>query len=291
MTAIKLNGLTELQARENLSVIPTIVQQHLDAGEKPQTEGQHFRIVRKHDMESVHNHGCAYFNELIVEKKTDGEWKKAYSTGRLKYRGAYADDVDDWSLNFIRVSILEESASHVTYGVTDGERGVTVYRFSESRPSVVTHFDLKGYQKTAERVKLLETVLKDPTQFRKYAENLPLGGKWGLYGEDPFAFDATGKAIDDVAQAHLIVLPLSHPDRDYDAIIDSYRIFVWLRGVGIGESGPLPSGLHHPGGRFYFVGLGFKAEVAMEKSRPQLKVVAYNNNQHWQNTHDFLLKP
>ncbi len=290
MNAIKLNGLTELQARENLSVIPPLVQQHLDAGEKPQTEGKHFRIVRKHDMESVRNHGCAYSNELRIEKNAGGSWEKVYSTGMLKYRGAYANDIDDWSLNFIRVSILEESESGVTYGVTDGEQGVNVYRFEKERTRLA-RFDLKDHKQTAERIELLQKVLKDPTLFRKYAENLSLGGKWGLYGEDPYAFDATGKAIDDVAQAHLIVLPLSHPDRDYDAIIDSYRIFVWLRGVGIGESGPLPSGLHHPGGRFYFVGLGFKAEVSMEKSRPQLKVVAYNNNQHWQNTHDFLLKP
>lgn len=288
MTAIKLIGLTELQSRENLPAIPPLVQQHLDAGEKPQTEGQHFRIVKKHDMESVRNHGCAYFNELIVEKKTDGEWKKAYGTGRLQYRGAYASDIDDWSLNFIRVSILEESESEVTYGVTDGEQGVTVYRFSEGRPSIVTRFDLKGHDQSAQRIALLQQVIDDPQAFRLYVKN-SRGSKW--LGDDLLAFDKTGNQLADVADGHLVVFPVVHADRDYDAIVDSYKVYVWLKGCGIGEAGPFRTGLRHPGGRFYFVDVGFTADVAMQdQTLPTLTVVAKNNRQRWQATHDFSLE-
>ncbi|MDO8517667.1 MAG: hypothetical protein Q7S26_00025 [bacterium] len=283
-TILSLRSADELRSNEQLAAIPDLVQKYLDMVQSPKLEGDYFRIIVKRDFDAVQNHGCAYFNEFKLEQKRSELWGCVHTTGRLQYRAARAHEADHWEHEFGVASILEESPSKVTYAVATGDGRITVYRFNRGRDKVVS-FDYKGHKAAVERLRQLDAVTKDPAAFAEYVQK-SFGERW-MRHHDPIAFDGQGNKLEDAANAHLVVIPAVHADQPYDAVIDQYKVYVWMRGCGIGEAGPFRTGLRHPFGRFYFVGLDFKAEVAMENSRPRLTVAAWNNGQKWHDSTTF----
>ena len=255
---------------EQIQGIPKLVEQYLEAKERC-SEGKNFRVVIADKSCPTADAGIAYSNELLVEKRQNGVWTKLYSTGMLQYRGAYAYERDDKDLRFLRPMILDESEDEVTYAIATGEGNVKVFRIRGKRPKQLESFGHRQYQETVARKELQSRILDDADAFCAYVEKL-LGDRWyvpkcALPGISCCIFDECGAPIENdypitrdeiTAMTRIMVLLAKHPDREYDAIVDVYRFFVWVKGHGFGSSEELPSGLCHPDGSFYYVGLDFK---------------------------------
>ncbi len=148
MEKIKLQGLNELRAKENLPEVPELVQQYLDTKERKAT-GEFFHIVIHQKNDPKPGAGIAYSNELIIEKKIGDKWSYQYSTGMRQYRGAYSHEIDDWDLSLYDPMILAETKNEVTFAVRTGVGNIKVYCFKESTPALVVSFNKKYYEKTA----------------------------------------------------------------------------------------------------------------------------------------------
>jgi hypothetical protein len=183
----------------------------------------------------------------------------------MKYRGAYARDIDNWDLFLNDPSIFEESEQEVTYALRTGDGNVKVYRFSAEKghPELLESFNVRSFERTRERIELLGNVVKDVEAFRSYVSK-NCGHHWMVTGST--GFDASGNKLDgdkEIAEkAEVCVLLEEHADRDYDAIMDQYRLHLWVKGKGVYVTEASRTGLHHPGGRFYCVGVGMRTALA-----------------------------
>lgn len=277
MEKIKLQGLNELKAKEDLPKVPELVQQYLDTKKRKAT-GEFFQIAIRQKSDPKTGAGIAYFNELIVEKKIGDKWERQYSTGMRQYRGAYDYEVDDWDLSLYNPAVLAETKNEITYAVRTGVGNIKVYRFRESAPVLVVSFNVNDYEKTQERIELLQKLIDDAEAFRAYVEK-GLGHRWNITD------DAT------INDGNVVVLLADHADRDYDAISDLYRIYIWVKGKGFGETETFRTGLHHPGGKFYRVGIGFNVTVINQKAGAiDLVVEVKNESQQWNAKHEICVE-
>jgi len=298
METIKLQDVKILSGKEKLPSVPPLVQQYLDL-KKYQSEGKYFRIIVKQKSDPKSGAGIAYSNDLQIEKQTKGKWEKIYSTGMVQYRGAYNYEIDNWDLSLNDPAILEESENEVVYALRTGNGNVKAYRFSKGQPSQLVVFNARDYKATQERIELLQNVISDAEAFRSYVAK-GLGHRWhtaskiGVWEDDCHIFDATGQKLggDDHDKVEkngdIVVLLADHADRDYDAISDYYQLFVWVRGKGFGVTREYRTGLRHPGGKFYRIGIGFNATITNRgENFLNLTVKVSNSRQQWSESRDF----
>ena len=275
METVRLQGLDELKKQENLSEIPEIVQRYLNTKER-QAEGKHFRIVIDKKSDSKSGAGIAYSNALRIEKRNGKSWSQVYNTGMMQYRGAYNYEIDNWDLSLNDPVILEESKSKVVYALRTGIGNVKVYRFRDrdDEPEALVVFNVRDYKATQGRIELLGKVISDADAFRAYVSK-KLSHRWHI----------TDRATpaDDVE-----VLLLDHADCDYDAISDLYQLYIWVKGKGIGATKIYGTGLYHPGGKFYRIGIGFDVGIINRgRSFLNLVVEVYNRHQQWKKVWNF----
>jgi len=276
MEKIELQGLEELKAKEKLPEVPELVQKYLDL-EKKVAQGNSFRIVINEKSNPVDGHGIAYSNELLVEKKDGDDWVKAYSTGMMKYRGAYASDIDNWDLSLNGPAILKESDNEVIYALQTGVGNIKVCCFRESSSEELISFNIRDYKGTEERIELLQKILDKADAFHSYVSN-DLDHRWRTASQ-VHKHDKYCEVLND---GKVIVLLARHADRDYDAIVDCYQIYIWVQGQGFGHSDVFQTGLHHPGGRFYSIGIGFSATLVNQgRSFVEVEVEPRNRSQGW----------
>jgi len=79
--------------------------------------------------------------------------------------------------------------------------------------------------------------VNDQDAFREYVGN-SLSSSWHT-SDDEMIIDYDGKVGGQYSkqdQNEIVVLLTTHYDRDMDAIVDSYKFNVWVKGVGIGTS-------------------------------------------------------
>jgi len=278
METIKLQDISALTGREKLPRVPRFVKPYLDLA-KYNPEGKYFRIVINHKSNTNTGAGIAYSNELVVEKKIGDKWEEQYSTGMRQYRGAYAHEIDDWDLSLNDPAILKESKDEVTYALRTGGGNIKVYRFKEKYPETLEVFSARDYDNAKRRLDLLKKIADDPKAFEKYVDR-QLGDRWHAGDKE---------VLDD---GKVIVLLVKHYDRDYDAIVNSYQIHVWLKGKGLGASGTFRTGLRHPGGKFYSVDLGLSSAVITSRGRNFLIVntEVRNRSQSWAEKRDFRIE-
>ncbi|MCL4404153.1 hypothetical protein M1432_02320 [Patescibacteria group bacterium] len=242
---------------------------------KPTARGKHFRITIKGKSVDSKTDGMAYSNALIIEQKNGESWRQAYSTGMMQYRGAHNWDIDDWDLSLGKVGILEESKNEVVYALTTGVGKVKVYGFKkgDESPEQLESFSVSDHEATKKRIELLKTVVTDQSAFNAYITE-GLQNRWHV----------TDTA--EMEDRKIIVLLLDHADRDYDAISDLYKICIWIQGQGFWKSGAYRTGLHHPGGKFYRVGISMKATVTNHgQDFAVFSVEVGNRSQQWKQTH------
>lgn len=301
MKTIKLQGLTELKKKENLPEVPKLVQRYLDL-KKYNAEGKHFCVVIESHSNINTGAGIAYSNELIIKKKDGDEWVEVYSTGMREYRGAYAHSVDNRDLSLNNPAIFKESKSEVTYALRTGEGNVKVYRFQKNYPENLVTFNTDDYEKTQKRIELIQKVIDDSESFRSYVEK-SLGSRWhiakkiGVWEDNCQIFDTNGKKLESsdhnkvVEKGEVVVLSAHHSDRDYDAITDEYQFYVWVKGKGIGNTSEFSTELRHPGGKFYYVGIGFSASlVSQGKNFARVNTEVSNKSQKWKATHNLRIE-
>ncbi|RLC36266.1 MAG: hypothetical protein DRP02_12650 [Candidatus Gerdarchaeota archaeon] len=275
METIKLQELAELKAQENLPEIPELVQRYLDTEER-QVEGEHFRIVIDEKSDPKPGAGIAYSNALRIEKRNGELWSQVYSTGMMQYRGAYNYEIDDWDLSLNNPTILEESNDEVLYAIETGVGNVKVYRFrnKDNNPAMLVVFNIRDYKKTQERIELLQKVINDAGAFCSYVSK-SLGRRWDI--------TESATPADDVK-----VLLLDHADRDYDAISDFYQLYIWVKGKGIGATKIYKTGLYHPGGKFYRIGVDFDVSIINRgRNFLNLAIEVYNRRQQWKEVRNF----
>ena len=296
---IKLQSLAELEAKEKklLSEVPELVQSYLDLEER-QPKGEHWEIVIDDQSKPTPNDGIAYSNSLCV-KGSDGSSR--YETGMQQYRGAYNHEIDNFDLQLKDPAILEESEDEVTYAVRTGVGNVKVYRLrrEEERPERLESFNTREHAATQKRIELLQKAFDDPEEFLSYISRSLGHRERAPYQLSAFegcmAFDSSnnplkyGKEIQD--KGDVMVLLLDHADRDYDPVIDSYRLCVWVKGKGFGSSETYQTGLQHPGGKNYIIGVGLGAKIASRDS-DSLGITAEvgNKRQEMKRSHNFRIK-
>lgn len=252
MEKIRLQGLDELKTKEKLPEVPVLVQQYLDIkGHK--ASGDFFRIAIHQKSNTHTGAGIAYSNELVIDKMIGDKWERQYSTGMTQYRGAYNYEKDDWDLSLSDPAILDETENEVTYAVRTGVGNIKVYRFKKSSPALVVSFNAREYESMQGRIELIQKLIDDAEAFRNYVSK-ELEHRWYI------ADDAK------LNDGNVVVLLADHADRDYDAISDLYRIYVWVKGKGFGVTQTHRTGLRHPGGKFYRVGIGLNATIVNESS-------------------------
>lgn len=235
-TTIKLMSAKQLIAQVSIPKAPKLVQQYLDL-ENRSTEGRVFKIEIKQHNNPVSGHGIAYSNELIIHKKTDGQWAQVYTTGPLEYRGAYASDVDNKDQSFKSPAILNESPSELTFGISTGAGNVYIRQFN-GKLKTVDSFDVREYHASKKRAEALQNAVKTNDAFRAYVDSC-LGHHWYVQGVRSFENDK------------FILIVAGHADRDYDAIDDTYCCYLLWKDKGIGFSGHIWTEARHPGGKFY----------------------------------------
>lgn len=298
---VRLCNVSELMAREHIVRIPDLVQRYLDTQER-RMEGKHFMIIIDHKSSPKAGAGIAYSNALRIKKRSGESWSLSYTTGMIQYRGAYANEIDDQDLSFRDLAILEESENEMVYAVRTGEGNVKVYRFSDTRPEPLVVFNINNHVATQKRIKLLQSVIGDSEAFRSYVEE-GLGLRWqtspviSVWESDCKVFDATGQKLknDDFGKVaekgEIVVLLAKHYDRDYDAIVDSYRIFVWVKGKGVGFAKSYDTGLYHPDRRFYTIGISLGAVITNYKEN-SLELIAEvsNTGQQWKESVSFFVE-
>jgi len=282
MEKIELQGLEELKAKEKLPEVPGLVQKYLDTENKV-AHGNSFRIVINQKSNPVDGHGIAYSNELLVEKKNGDDWAKVYSTGMMKYRGAYASDIDNRDLSLNDPAILEESDDEVIYTLRTGVGNIKVYRFRESSSEELISFNIRDHKSTEERIKLLQKILDEADAFRSYVYN-SLGSRWHTAGKIN-KYDDDCKILSD---GKVVILLARHSDRDYDAITDCYQVYIWIQGQGFAQSDVFRTGLYHPDRRFYSISIGFSATLVNQgRSFVEIEVEPKNRSQNWSEKRNF----
>jgi hypothetical protein len=277
MEKIRLQGLDELKVKENLPSVPELVQQYLDT-KKRKAAGEFFRIAIHQKSNSHTGAGIAYSNELVIDKKTGDKWEQQYSTGMQQYRGAYNYEIDDWDLSLSDSAILAETENEVTYALRTGVGNIKVYRFKKSAPALVVSFNAREYESMQERIVLLGKIVDDAEAFRGYVEK-ELERRWYITSDAK------------LNEGNVVVLLADHADRDYDAISDLYRIYVWVKGKGFGVTQTHRTGLRHPGDKFYRVGIGLNATVVNQSAGAiDLAVEVRNRSQQWSAKHEICVE-
>jgi len=248
----------ELHERENVSEVPELVREYMGLDQKD-ASGEHFTIRIEEDTNPVSGHGVAYFNALVVERNNEA----VYTTGFRKYRGAYAGR-DNWDLSFNNPAILRENEDEMVYGLRTGDGNVKVFRFAEGEPKLVHSFDKGAHQRTLERLEILDAVLTDPQAFLEYVKK-QMSGRWSA----PKNLQRTNVQM--LADERITLVLCKHHDRDADAVVDRYRLYVLLKERGVIESSVFRTGSTHPRGRFYTVGLRLQ-DVSREEDTLRFRV-------------------
>ncbi|HWQ59560.1 MAG TPA: hypothetical protein VN420_00215 [Candidatus Fimivivens sp.] len=275
MREIKLMTPATLVARENLPTVPALVQRYLDV-EKHVSKGKRFRIVIDGKNVSRGGGGMAYSHALHVEMRDGKAWSRVYEGPMRQYRGAYSHEIDDWDLCLSEPSILEETGTSVTFGLSTGGGNVKVYRFgTENGLERLSVFSVRDYEATQTRTRLLADVVDDVEAFRSYVGK-SLGNRWS-------------KDSDTVVESDIVALLAVHYDRDYDAIVDRYELFVWVKGKGFCSTGSSRTGLRHPGGQFYCVGMRMQSVTVIDRGPDFLEfaIQVGNGGQGWQEAVQF----
>ncbi len=278
MKEVSLQTAATLATRENLSMVPALVQRYLDT-ETRVPEGEQFRIVIGGENVSKSGGGMAYSHALCVEKRDGDVWTRVHEGPMRQYRGAYSHEIDNWDLCLSSPSILEETEVAVTFGLRTGGGNVKAYRFSSEKGlETLSVFSVRDYEATQARMKLLSDVVDDIKAFRSYVEK-SLGNRWS-------------KDSETVVESDVVALLAVHYDRDYDAIVDQYKLFVWVKGKGFCSTGSSWTGLRHPGGKFYSVGMRVLSTAITDRG-PDFLEFAFevgNKGQGWQETNTFRVK-
>lgn len=297
---VQLHNVSELMKRENIVRVPDRVQRYLDMQER-RMKGKHFRIIIDQISSPKKGAGIAYSNALRIEKRNKS-WSQVYTTGMMQYRGAYAHEIDNRDLSLQDSAILEESASEMVYAVRTGAGNVKVCRFSGEQTELLVAFNISDYAATQKRIELLRSVVSDAEAFRSYVEK-SLSERWetssaiGVWESGCKVFDVIGQKLENddfskvAEKGEIVVLLAKHYDRDYDAIVDAYQIFVWVKGKGVGFSKPYRTGLYHPDKRFYTIGISMDAVIANYKEN-SLELIAEvsNTGQQWKESVNFFVE-
>jgi hypothetical protein len=275
MKEVRLQTAATLSTRENLSAVPELVQRYLDT-ENRIPEGKHFRVIIDGENVSKGGGGMAYSHALHVERRDGDAWSRVHVGSMRQYRGAYSHEIDDWDLCLSEPSILEETGTSVTFGLRTGGGNVKVYRFgAENGLERLSVFSVRDYEATQARMRLLCNVVDDIEAFRSYVGK-SLGNRWS-------------KDSETVVESDVVVLLAVHYDRDYDAIVDRYELFVWVKGKGFCSTGSSWTGLRHPGGQFYSVGMRMQSVTVTDRGPNFLEfaIQVGNRGQGWQETVQF----
>lgn len=297
MKILKLKDINVLRTDEKIPEVPELVAPYL-ALEAYSAEGNYFRIIIDQDSNSNTGAGVAYLNALCIEKREGESWSEVYNSGMKQYRGAYNYEIDNWDLSLTSPAILKETVEGVVYGLRTGVGNVKIFSFEIGQsPELLAVFNTREYEATKERIDLLQKVIDDAEAFRSYVVK-SLGHRWytasmiGAHEQKCSIFDANGNELmkkrSDSDEASIVVLLADHADRDYDAISDKYQLFIWVKGKGFVATEIMWTGLHHPGGKFYRIGIGMKSFVISRGSNSvNLNVTVGNRSQQWEKTHEY----
>ena len=274
---IKFQKLDELKAEEDLPERPKLVQRYLDL-KKLKVKGSHFWVEIQEESRDSGTDGIAYLNELRIKKRRqNGSWVKVYSSGMLQYRGAYNWEIDDWDLAFRDPAILKETPRELIFGLQTGAGNVKIYHFQgkEGGLESLAVFNTREEAKSQKRVELLQRIFDDAEAFKSYVAE-----RSNRYWHT--------SSLSELRKGKIAVLLREHYDRDYDAVVDAYEVYVWVKGKGFSKSEEYTTGLIHPPGKFYVRELSFNASVRQKgKKLQELTVKVYNSQQPWERTHRF----
>jgi len=263
---------------EKLPEIPSFVKHYLDLKDyNPQ--GNFFSLEIKEESRDSRTDGIAYLNELVIEH----EGKKAYSTGMMQYRGAYNWEIDDHDLHLWNPAILKESKNEIVYGLKTGAGNIKIYQYNlkQNSPKLIEEFNIEEYEKAKARQEKIEKIIQDRSAWFDYVR-LQQGHHW-----DPKCNHDDEAELDD---KRIKILLAEHADRDYDAITDLYKFYIWVKDEGIGESEVYSTGLvHPPGEKFYYYGIGIKS-AEFDKTKNIVKMKVGNKSQDWKREHLFKLE-
>ncbi|MEM4318507.1 MAG: hypothetical protein QW244_01590 [Candidatus Pacearchaeota archaeon] len=277
--------------RENLPEMPELVKQYCDLKSyKP--AGKVFSIEIKHKSRDSKTDGMAYFNELVVNKEN----KVVYSSGMMKYRGAYNWEIDNHDTQLFDPSILEEKSNEVVFGLRTGAGNIKIYRLKGNELKELYTFDIDGYRKKKKRNELIKKILEDPDEWVKYIEN-EQGHHWYIDSsrmrdlknekEKGNEWRDDYQILDD---GNLIIALAKHYDRDYDPIVDCYYVYFWKKRVGMAKSKTYYTGLCHPWGKFYIIEVRFLEPASYDKDKQIVIAKIGNKGQNKVIEHKFKLE-
>lgn len=265
--------------KEDLPEMPELVKQYYYL-KSYESVGNVFSIEIKEGSWDSKTDGIAYFNELIVKK----EDKVVYSSGMMKYRGAYNWEIDNHDAHLFNPSILKEKSNEVVFGLRTGAGNIKIYRLKiyrlkENELEELYTFDIDGYEKKKKRNELIEKILEDPDEWVEYIKS-EQGHHWYIESDDY-------QILDD---GNLIIALAKHYDRDYDPIVDYYKVYFWKKNVGIATSKTYYTGLKHPLlEKFYIISIRFLEPASYDKNKNIIVAKIGNKRQNEVREHEFRL--
>jgi len=278
MEMIELKGTSELLKKEEIDNIPELVRHYLEM--KKRSKGKYFRILIEKKNTPTSNAGIAYSNALIIKKKTKEGWIKVYDTGMLQYRGAHNYEIDNWDFCFNDPSIIKESEKELVFGLRTGAGNAKIYRLRDEGedicPETLVAFNINEHKAQCKRIKLIQKVITDYSSFCEYIEaKFPYKSYWKIEKK---------KLLND----RVGIILVAHVDRDYDAIVDRYCLYFWVKNKGIGDTRVFFTGLYHPlFAQFYYIGLSLDAEIDQDQSNV-VNVRVFNSRQKWEKKHKIM---
>jgi len=275
--------------KEDLPEMPELVKQYYDL-KSYESVGNVFSIEIKEESWDSKTDGIAYFNELIVKK----EDKVVYSSGMMKYRGAYNWEIDDHDAQLFNPSILKEESNEVVFGLRTGAGNIKIYRLRGEKLEELYIFDIDGYEKKKKRNELIEKILEDPDEWVEYIKN-EQGHHWYIDSWSmrnlKDAKEEGNKWRDDyqiLDDGNLIIALAKHYDRDYDPIVDYYKVYFWKKNVGIATSKIYYTRLRHPlWEKFYIISIGFLEPAYYDKNKNIIVAKIGNKRQNDVREHEF----
>lgn len=298
MRTINLNLLNPKGEISGVEIpkVPELVQQYLELNEnkKLETEGKFFKIEINGKNNPVDGHGIGYSCQMSLLGKSNDSWSQVWTTGMRQYRSPYASEIDNWDYSISEASILSETAEKVIFGFSTGVGNVKIHSFSQKNGiKFLDEFSLSKLNNINEMIEKSEKAIDDPLSFLKYIGKIDtLRGRWHnpyrLDNEGLITFDVKGKKLSswekgyDEKNIHIMVALVDHYDRDYDAIADKYRILIWVKGQGYVLTESFDTGLRHPGGRDYCIGLGIGFDISFfGKGKMIVHTKVGNRRQDW----------
>lgn len=303
METLQLNVVQNSNASANI-VVPQLVLEYIKAKDARELtpEGKRFRVVIGGKNVDNRGHGMSYFHQLIIEKRdsADGPWENAYTGPMIQYRSGFANGHDDWGSCLSNPNILKEDKNSLTFGLSTGDGKIKLFTFSKGGLETIEVFNYRDYETAKEKESLSDSTTSDLESFLAFTRKGLSDGwhfpykvttdpsSWMLYNSVGEPFDWKAKEDELKADTEFAVILAPHFDRNFDALVNYYRVYFWVKGQGHAITDLLYTGLRHRGGRFYSYGARLAdVEVKYGRKAISVKLKVVGTESRFENSHEF----